>query len=205
MDGGRALKRRVAVVGAGPAGAFVAGSLVERGFEVHLFDKQVEPWEASGEGRIVALSLSPRGFAALETVGLRGEVEAASPELVGRAFRAPGGGLRVFEAPEGAVRNRSVARAELTRIRCARALARGDVVARFVEPCLEVLRSDRAVATPLQGVVARARALLRFRPEPLAPELRASCEARSVPVLSEFAMASRSLAESHRLEGGLDP
>jgi hypothetical protein len=124
------LRRRGAVVGAAHAGAFVAGSLAERGLEVHLFDKRVEPWEASGEGRSVALSLSPRGLAALLTVGPRGEVEAASTELVGRAFHAPGGGLRVFETPEGAVRNRAVARAELTGIRCAQSCA--DVARRFL-------------------------------------------------------------------------
>lgn len=141
------MKRRVAVVGAGPTGAFVAGSLAARGFEVHLFEKREDPWETVGDGRSIALSLSPRGLAALETIGLRAPVEAVSTELVGRAFHPRGGGVRVLETPAGAVRNRAVGRAQLSEIVGRWALAQRGVVPRFGEPCLEVLRSERALVS----------------------------------------------------------
>ena len=173
MRGGRAVKRRVAVVGAGPTGAFLAGALGARGFEVHLFDKRSEPWGATGEGRSIALSLSPRGLAALGTIGLREAIEEVSIELVGRAFHARGGELRVLEAPRGVVRNRAVGRADLARIVCSWALAQPGVVARFGEPCLEVLRAERSVVVrDARGCVSLERFDLVLGTDGAASEVR---------------------------------
>jgi kynurenine 3-monooxygenase len=140
------VKRRVAVVGAGPAGAFIAGAFAERGFSVHLIDRRENPWEERGEGRSIALSLAPRGLTAIESVGLRREIEERSLELVGRAFHAPEGDVRLLAAPHGSVRNRSIARSALTKTLCGWALEHPNVTARFGSTCIEVVRSQRAIA-----------------------------------------------------------
>jgi kynurenine 3-monooxygenase len=140
------VKGKVAVVGAGPAGAFVAGALAERGFAVHLFDRRENPWEERGEGRSIALSLSPRGLAALESIGLRRTIAERSIELLGRAFHAPEGDVRLVAAPQGAVRNRAVARSVLTRTIGEWAMDRPNVTARFGTACIEVVRAQRAIA-----------------------------------------------------------
>lgn len=137
---------KVAVVGAGPAGAFVAGALAERGFAVHLFDRRENPWEERGEGRSIALSLSPRGLAALESIGLRRAIVDQSIELLGRAFHAPEGDVRLLAAPPGAVRNRAISRSVLTRTLGDWALDHPNVTARFGTACIEVVRSQRAIA-----------------------------------------------------------
>jgi kynurenine 3-monooxygenase len=140
------VKGTVAVVGAGPAGALVAGALAERGFAVHLFDRREYPWEERGEGRSIALSMSPRGLAAVESIGLRREVTERSIELLGRAFHAPEGDVRLLAAPPGSVRNRSIARSALTRSICDWALEHPNVTARFGTACIEVLRAQRSLA-----------------------------------------------------------
>ena len=137
--------KRIAVVGAGPAGAYVAGALAARGFEVLLIDRAENPAEDGREGRTIQLSLSPRGLRALDAIGLREATIMRSIELVGRAFHAPEGDVRLFALPHGAPRNRSISRATLTRTVLDWALAKPGVTARFGTRCLEVLRAQRAV------------------------------------------------------------
>jgi kynurenine 3-monooxygenase len=137
--------KRIAVVGAGPAGAYVAGSLAERGFEVLLVDKMENPAEHGREGQTIQLSLSPRGLRALDAIGLREATVMRSIELVGRAFHAPEGDVRLFALAHGAPRNRSISRAILTRTVLDWALAKPGITARFGTRCLEVLRAERSV------------------------------------------------------------
>ena len=137
--------KRIAVVGAGPAGAYVAGGLADRGFEVLLIDKRENPAFEGVDGRSIQLSLSPRGLRALDAIGLREATTMRSIELVGRAFHSPEGDTRLFALPHGAPRNRSIARSALTRTLLDWALAKPGVTARFGAACLEVVREQSLV------------------------------------------------------------
>ena len=60
---------RIAVAGAGPAGAYVSGALAAVGHRVLLLDRREDP-ASEREGSTIQLSLSPRGVRALARVGL---------------------------------------------------------------------------------------------------------------------------------------
>ena len=76
---------RVAVVGAGLAGALLATLLGRRGVQVTLYERRPDPRLAGAErGRSINLALSARGLAALDAVGLRDEVMAHALPMHGR-------------------------------------------------------------------------------------------------------------------------
>jgi len=91
---------KVAVVGAGPAGALIACGLAERGCAVTLFERRSDPLRVPDAQRTIQLSLSPRGLKALEAVGLREAVMARGIPLAASAFHPRVGTSRLLPYPD---------------------------------------------------------------------------------------------------------
>ncbi|MBI3550489.1 MAG: FAD-dependent monooxygenase [Elusimicrobia bacterium] len=87
-------KERVAVVGAGLAGAVAAVYLGQSGREVDLFEKRLDPRKAPAErGRSINLALSERGLYALGEIGLKDKVLAQAIPMRGRMIHSRSGAL----------------------------------------------------------------------------------------------------------------
>lgn len=137
---------RVAVIGAGPAGAYVAGELARQGHDVLLADKRRDPSATADERRSIQLSVSPRGVKALRAAGLEEGLRAIAIPLVGRAFHPPGRAEILVQRPSDPTwQNLSVGRGPLTRLALDHALGHSRVTARLGESCIEVLRDQRAI------------------------------------------------------------
>jgi kynurenine 3-monooxygenase len=135
---------RIAVAGAGPAGAYVAGALAAVGHRVLLLDRREDP-ASEREGSTIQLSLSPRGVRALARVGLAEAVLARALPLEGRAFHPRGGEVAVLRPKDPSWQNHSVSRSELTRTLLDWALGHADVEARLGDACVDVTRAPCAV------------------------------------------------------------
>ncbi|MEN9800651.1 MAG: hypothetical protein RL653_4348 [Pseudomonadota bacterium] len=141
--------KRIAVAGAGPVGAYVAGGLAAVGHRVLLLDRREDP-ASTHEGATIQLSLSPRGVRALARVGLADAVLARAIPLEGRAFHPRGGEVEVLRPRDPSWRNFSVSRAELTRTVLDWALSHDGVEACLGDACVDVTRAPC-------GVLVRAR------------------------------------------------
>lgn len=135
---------RIAVCGAGPAGACVAGALARRGHAVLLLDRRAQP-ASEAEGQSIQLSLSPRGLRALALAGLADAARARAIPLVGRAFHPRDGGVVLLKPGNPAWQNHSISRADLTRVVLDWALAHPGVEPRLGEACVDVQRNPCAV------------------------------------------------------------
>ncbi|WP_051467643.1 FAD-dependent oxidoreductase [Actinomadura oligospora] len=107
--------RRVAVVGAGLAGALLATLLGRRGVPVTVYERRPDPRIAGAErGRSINLAISARGLAALEEVGLREHALARALPMHGRMVH-PSGGTTNFQSysADGTRAINSISRSEL--------------------------------------------------------------------------------------------
>ncbi len=88
--------RRIAVVGAGLVGSLCAVHLARHGARVTVFEKRpdLRRTDLPG-GRSIAMSLSDRGFRALDRVGLAEHVRAGAVAKHRRCVHLPGGGTQV--------------------------------------------------------------------------------------------------------------
>lgn len=122
---------RIAVVGAGPAGALIACGLAKRGCSVTLFERRSDPLGVPDAQRTIQLSLSPRGLTALDSVGLREAVLAQTISLEARCFHPREGASRVLRYPDPTWRNASIDRHTLAATVLQRALAQPGLTTRF--------------------------------------------------------------------------
>jgi kynurenine 3-monooxygenase len=124
---------RVAIVGAGLAGALLAVLLGRRGLPVTVYERRPDPRVAGAErGRSINLAVSARGLAALEQVGLRDRSLKQALPMHGRMVH-PLPGAQNFQ-PYSADRERainSISRAELNRSLLDAAEATPGVTLRF--------------------------------------------------------------------------
>ncbi|MEV5574370.1 NAD(P)/FAD-dependent oxidoreductase [Spirillospora sp. NPDC052269] len=107
--------QRVAVVGAGLAGALLATLLGRRGVPVTVYERRPDPRVAGAErGRSINLAISARGLAALEQVGLRELALGRALPMHGRMVH-PGNGATNFQSysADGTRAINSISRAEL--------------------------------------------------------------------------------------------
>ena len=88
----RGHRPRAVVVGAGPVGCLAARFLARHGFEVEVHEKRTDYWNGmTEEGRTINLSLSPRGLAALDRVGLKDRCVAISVPMAHRVLHRSDG------------------------------------------------------------------------------------------------------------------
>lgn len=89
------LTQRIAIVGAGLCGSLLAVNLVQRGFNVTLFEKRPDLRKVEMDGgRSINLALSNRGLQALSKVGLSEEVRDLCIPMQGRMIHDLKGNTR---------------------------------------------------------------------------------------------------------------
>jgi kynurenine 3-monooxygenase len=124
---------KVAVVGAGPAGALLATLLGRRGIEVTVYERRPDPRVSGPErGRSINLAISTRGLAALERVGLADRLLAQALPMHGRMIHTGAGAqsFRPYSADRAKAIN-SIGRAQLNRMLLDTAAATPGVTLRF--------------------------------------------------------------------------
>jgi geranylgeranyl reductase family protein len=120
---------KIAIVGAGPAGAHLAYLLSQSGCDVLLFDAREQPWEKPCGGGVTTKALGEFDF-------LRGDAAPKQMVTSVRVIAARGGEVRIKPKTDFAI----YSRAELDRMMRARAVAAG---AKFV--CARVARVKRDI------------------------------------------------------------
>ena len=79
------MSERVVIVGAGLTGALLATMLGQRGYDVAVYERRVDPRQTGAErGRSINLAISTRGLTALQQVGLEQEVLERALPMTGR-------------------------------------------------------------------------------------------------------------------------
>jgi len=82
----------VVIVGAGLVGCLLAAYLSRRGYRVEIYERQGDLRQLpDGGGRSINLTLTERGFTALEEVGIGGSVRESCVPLYGRLMHGPDG------------------------------------------------------------------------------------------------------------------
>jgi kynurenine 3-monooxygenase len=151
----------VNIVGAGLAGALLAGLLARRGLTVTLYERRPDPRQASPErGRSINLALAARGIRALERAGVMPQVAPLLIPMRGRMVHELSG--KVALQPYGQRAHEviySVGRADLNRVLIEAALRHAPVSVRFNQPCVGVdpqrnLLQLRSQAVPLAPTIA---------------------------------------------------
>lgn len=132
----------IVVIGAGPAGCFIAGLLARQGHRVVVFDKRRRLSHATGQ--TISLSISPRGMGMLDRVGLGNVVRNHGVAMRGRAFHASDGAVRFQGYAMSTWANYAVSRQTLSDILVQWATQQGVQVVTGVA-CIEYLWRDRAV------------------------------------------------------------
>lgn len=131
---------RIAIAGAGLAGALLASMLAELGYEVTVYERRPDPrLHGFAGGRSINLALSLRGIHALEQAGLADRVLAEAIPMPGRMIHSPTGSL-TFQ-PYSKNRDEainSVSRGGLNVTLLESAAARANVRHLFEHRCVEV-------------------------------------------------------------------
>ena len=166
---------KVAVVGAGPAGALIACGLAERGCAVTLFERRRDPLGVPDAQRTIQLSLSPRGLTALEAVGLREAVSAHAIPLEARCFHPREGASRVLRYPDPTWRNASIDRHTLAATVLARALSQPGLTTRFGATVADVdVRSAAVITRASDGSLSHEQFDLVIGADGVASQVRAA-------------------------------
>ncbi|MDP9861267.1 MULTISPECIES: FAD-dependent oxidoreductase [Streptosporangium] len=100
------MRRRIIIVGAGPAGTLLACHLAGRGFQVDVYERRADPRLLDeDESRSINLGLSARGIKALDGIGLMGTLWPLTVPMRGRAIHLRGGGapFQPYGAHEGEI------------------------------------------------------------------------------------------------------
>ena len=85
---------KICVIGAGPAGCYLALMLAKRGYNVVVLEKRPELTKSlKHEGRSFNLVLSIRGVTALARIGLKTHEETGL-KITGGEFHEPNGGTK---------------------------------------------------------------------------------------------------------------
>lgn len=86
--------KKVAIIGAGPAGALLSVLLARKGYQVSVYEKRTDVRTGKmEEGRSINLALSHRGWQALEKAGLADQVRKIVIPMSGRMIHDVNGGL----------------------------------------------------------------------------------------------------------------
>ena len=87
--------QKIAIVGAGLCGSLLAINLAQRGFNVHVFEKNTDLRKETAEsGRSINLALSNRGLKALKTVGMDDAARKLCIPMEGRMIHDVNGNKR---------------------------------------------------------------------------------------------------------------
>lgn len=132
----------IVVIGAGPAGCFIAGLLARQGHRVVVFDKRTHLSTATGQ--TISLSISPRGMRMLDRVGLGHTLRQHGVAMHGRAFHEAGGTVRFQGYAMSTWANYAVSRQTLSELLVQWAIQQGVHIVTGVS-CIEYLWRDRAV------------------------------------------------------------
>jgi kynurenine 3-monooxygenase len=148
---------KVLVVGSGLVGSVISAFLADLGYEVEVCDRHPDPRSprAAG-GRSINLTICDRGFAALARIGADEAVRSVAVPCRGRIIHQSDGRTvsQPYDNQGSAIW--SVSRNELNAVLVDRMLARGNVVARFDERCLDVdLDAPAATFERADGEVVR--------------------------------------------------
>lgn len=137
----------VTVIGAGLAGALLSVLLAQRGFRVHLFERNPDPRRGNAAGgRSINLALAERGRHALRRASLLEAVDRFTLPMRGRALHALDGNVTL--QPYGAADNEviwSTHRALLNRLLLDAAEATGRVELRFDHRLADIDWDTRAL------------------------------------------------------------
>lgn len=132
----------IIVIGAGPAGCFIAGLLARQGHHVVVFDKRMHLSRATGQ--TISLSISPRGMRVLDNAGIGNTVRNHGVSMRGRAFHETDGTVRFQSYAMPTWANYAVSRQTLSEIMLRWATQQGVSVVTGVT-CIEYLWRERAV------------------------------------------------------------
>jgi len=138
---------RIAIAGAGLAGALLASLLAELGYEVTVYERRPDPRrQGFAGGRSINLALSVRGIHALRQAGLADRVLADAIPMPGRMIHAPSGALtyQPYSKNRDEAIN-SVSRGGLNVTLLEGAAARANVRYLFEHRCVEVDLDEPAV------------------------------------------------------------
>lgn len=130
---------KVIVVGAGLAGALMAGYLVRDGYDVILYERRSDPRKAGADaGRSINLAISTRGLAALRDVGMADVVLEQAVRMPGRMIHGPHGELAYQPyAKDPSYHLNSVSRGGLNQL-LIEAVEKKGVEVRFDMKCVDV-------------------------------------------------------------------
>lgn len=118
------MKERISICGAGLAGSLLAVYLVERGFNVRVFEKRKDPRKTDVHaGRSINLAISHRGIRALREAnpGLDKDALSLAVPMYGRAIHGIDGKLSFQAYGESSQHINSIGRAELNALLITRA------------------------------------------------------------------------------------
>ena len=110
------MKKNITIIGAGLVGSLLSIYLSKRGYKVRIYERRSDMRKTIlSAGRSINLALSDRGIAALEEVGIMGDIRKIAIPMHGRTMHAKDGSIH-YQAygKEGQFIN-SVSRGELNK------------------------------------------------------------------------------------------
>lgn len=106
--------KKVAIIGAGLAGSYMAYALGKKGYEVAVFEKRPDPRNATyGGGRSINLVVSHRGWTAFAYAGIDGEIRPLTVPAYGRQIHDLEGNQQYFPYSIEGKAIHSISRSEL--------------------------------------------------------------------------------------------
>jgi kynurenine 3-monooxygenase len=135
--------KKVCIVGAGLVGAMLSTYLAQRGFEVDLYEKRPDIRKSyKGGNRTITMSLSNRGFKALEGIGLAEKIRQTSIPKYGRTVHLPDGKTNYQQYGYEGDSINTVNRSQINSILLNRAEITGRVNMFFETRCMDIRHDE---------------------------------------------------------------
>ncbi|MAJ44892.1 MAG: kynurenine 3-monooxygenase [Candidatus Marinimicrobia bacterium] len=135
---------KIKIIGSGLTGPLISILLAQRGFEIELYEKRVDPrQEKLSAGRSINLALSERGIQALKKAKVFDRIEPILIPMKGRMIHHKNGDLdfQSYSINKNDYIN-SVSRAKLNKVLMSEAEERGNVKIHFNHELIEITEND---------------------------------------------------------------
>lgn len=138
--------KKVCIVGAGLVGSMLSIFLAERGFNVDLYEKRPDIRKIYlGGNRTITMSISNRGFKALEKIGLAEKVRQSTLPKYGRMVHLKNGSTNYQQYGRDGDSLNTVNRSQLNSILIDKAVDTGKVNVFFETRCVDIVHDEGLV------------------------------------------------------------